>query len=194
MKKPQAGRAGASSSDDTAAQAHDFMELPSAHRRLFNSFIKSYKVVVEAVDKDLRDGDLLSLAEYEILALVDNAGGRIRFKDLANMTLLSQSRISRQVDALQAKGFLRREITDTDRRATYALLTPQGRVALEPTADAVVRALEVHFYNRIPKPSVESLVGLLEGLLEPGYQLQTAKILNEARKANGFPPFTRDKY
>jgi len=56
-----------------------------------------------------------------------------------------------------------------------------------------VRALEAHFYNRIPKPSAESLVGLLEGLLEPGYQLQTAKILNEARKANGYPPIPREK-
>ena len=105
------------------ADAHSFSELPTNTQRLWHTYIKAYKVVTEAVDRELKDGGLLSLAEYEVVAAVDSAGGRLRFIDLAKVTLLSQSRVSRQVDALQNKGLLRKDTTDRDRRATFAIIT-----------------------------------------------------------------------
>lgn len=176
---------------DETTDAHSFDELPDESQRLWYAYIKAYKTITEAMDRELGGRDLLSLAEYEVVAMVDNAGGRIRFIDLAKLTLLSQSRISRQVDALQRKGLLRREITDSDRRATYALITPQGREMLERTAEAVVQALNTNFYDRIPRSKHKVFQELLDGFLEPHYRLHSGRILNEARAANGSPPLAQ---
>lgn len=167
----------------------DYLRLPSLERVLWYAFIKAYKVVVDNVDRELRDKEMLSLAEYEIVAMVHNAGGRLRFIDLAKVTLLSQSRISRQVDALQAKGLLRREITDTDRRATYAIITPLGKEVLRRSDEGVVEALQHHFFGRVPDPAHPQFLQMLEHLLDPGYSDVNHRILDEARIANGLPPF-----
>ncbi len=182
---PQGGRS--ENKDD----AHSFYELPDDSQRLWYAYIKAYKTITEAMDRELGGRNLLSLAEYEVVAMVDNAGGRIRFIDLAKLTLLSQSRISRQVDTLQHKGLLRREITDSDRRATFALITPQGREMLDKTGEAVVQALNTNFYGRIPEAKHKVLQELLEGFLEPHYRFQSGRILNEARVANGAPPLVQ---
>jgi DNA-binding MarR family transcriptional regulator len=101
---------------------YDNIAFNEEERHAWSYFLKAYKVATEGVDKSLRENSPLSLAEFEILHKVGLTGGRIRFIDLARITLLSQSRISRQIDALQAKGFLRREITASDNRATLRSL------------------------------------------------------------------------
>jgi DNA-binding MarR family transcriptional regulator len=176
---------------EVAAQPRAFLELPEAMQNLWYGYIKAYKVVTEAVDRDLKQQSLMSLADYEVVASVESAGGRLRFIDLAKLTLLSQSRISRQVDALQTRGLLRRETTDTDRRATYALLMPKGKEELEKAAQVVVAALRAHFYDRIPTVKQKLLQELLDDLLEPGYRAQSGRIINDARVVNGLPPIGR---
>ena len=173
---------------DPEPHASSFQELPRQAQRLWYAYIKAYKVVTEAVDRELKEQALLSLADYEVVAAVESAGGRLRFIDLAKLTLLSQSRVSRQIDALQNKGLLRREATDTDRRATFALITDNGRVELGRTAKVVVEALYHQFYDRLPQEKHEVLQDILDRFLEPDYRVQSGHIINEARKANGLPP------
>ena len=93
-------------------------------------FLKAYKSVVDRVDRELRRGSPISLAEFEILHMVTVAHGRIRFIDLAKVTLLSQSRISRQIDSLQQKGFLFREVNRL--RSARHLRRDHGRRARRP--------------------------------------------------------------
>jgi DNA-binding MarR family transcriptional regulator len=148
-------------------------------------FLKAYKAVVERVDKDLRATSRLTLAEFELLHLVVRAHGRIRFIDLAKVTLLSQSRISRQIDVLQGKGFLHREITASDRRATYAVLTPAGRKAYDDALQPFLRAYHDEFADLIPENDVEGFgLHLLSLLKEPDYSARITAIMDAARAAN----------
>ncbi len=173
---------------DPEPHASSFFEMPRQAQRLWYAYIKAYKVVTEAVDRELKDEGLLSLADYEVVAAVETAGGRLRFIDLAKLTLLSQSRVSRQVDALQNKGLLRREATDTDRRATFAVITDLGRAELGRTAKVVVDALYHQFYDRLPQEKHGVLQDLLDRFLEPDHRVQSGRILNQARQMNGLPP------
>lgn len=168
--------------------AHSFDDLPGSAQRLWHAYIKAYKVVTDAVDRELKDRGVLSLAEYQVVSAVDSSGGRLRFIDIAKVTLLSQSRVSRQVDTLQHKGLLRREATDSDRRATFAMITPKGKTELARAAEVVVEALYHNFYNRLPEKKHGALQESLDYFLEADFRSQSARIINEARAANGLPP------
>jgi DNA-binding MarR family transcriptional regulator len=148
-------------------------------------FLKAYKVVVDGIDKELRDEAPVSLAEFELLHLLRIADGRMRFIDLANITLLSQSRISRQVDALQSKGYLIREITASDRRATYAILTPEGERVHSRAIGPFTKALRSDFVDLVPKSKRPLLSELLKALLQtPDFREKAAEILRQARIVN----------
>lgn len=112
-------------------------------------FLRAYKVVTDQVDKALKAEAPVSLPEFEILHILTNNNGRMRLIDLATGTLLSQSRISRQVDALQAKGLLVREISEADRRATYAVLTPDGVQTYDAARQPFLKAYYKHFADLI---------------------------------------------
>lgn len=166
-----------------------FSEFTEEQKIAWTYFLKAYKVVVEDVDKDLREGSDITLAEYEILLGVSEAGGRLRFIDLSRNTLLSQSRISRQIDALQAKGLLKREITATDRRATFAVMTPKGWRAWQAAQSPFGSACRKHFLDLIPAAQLKSFTHVLELLLEdPGFYVRNREMLRQAREANGLPP------
>ena len=168
-----------------ASRSRTYEFPPQDEWRIWMYFLKAYKAVVERVDKDLRAASHLTLAEFELLHLVIRAHGRIRFIDLARVTLLSQSRISRQIDALQAKGFLYREITASDRRATFAVLTPAGRDAYDGAFQPFLQAYHEEFAGLIPagdlKPFGEVLLSLLK---EPDYSARVTAVMDAARAAN----------
>ena len=158
---------------------------PQDEWRIWMYFLKAYKAVVERVDKDVRSASHLTLAEFELLHLVIRAHGRIRFIDLAKVTLLSQSRISRQIDALQSKGFLYREITDSDRRATYAVLTSAGRKAYDSAYQPFLQAYHEEFSDLIPARCLKSFGEVLLSLLkEPHYSARITAIMDAARAVN----------
>ncbi|WP_091743118.1 MarR family winged helix-turn-helix transcriptional regulator [Phenylobacterium immobile] len=126
------------------------LEFPPREQwMVWGLFLKAFKVVTDQVDKALKAEAPVSLPEFEILHILKNNDGRMRLIDLATGTLLSQSRISRQVDALQAKGFLVREVSEADRRATYAVLTPEGVRTYDLASQPFLRAYYKHFADLI---------------------------------------------
>lgn len=66
---------------------------PWADWWMWGKFLKSYKSVTERMDKRICGQSKITLAEFELMYAINDSGGRIRFKDLADVTLLSQSRI-----------------------------------------------------------------------------------------------------
>jgi len=164
---------------------HGYREFNEEQRHAWSYFLKAYKVATEAVDKSLRENSAITLAEYEILHKVTLAGGRNRFMDLARITLLSQSRISRQIDVLQAKGFLGREITASDRRATFAYITPEGQSAWDEAQDPFARAFHRHFLDIIPKSRVGSFASILKLLMQDeDYVAVYRDTIERARESN----------
>jgi DNA-binding MarR family transcriptional regulator len=172
---------------------YDNIAFNEEERHAWSYFLKAYKVATEGVDKSLRENSPLSLAEFEILHKVGLTGGRIRFIDLARITLLSQSRISRQIDALQAKGFLRREITASDNRATFAVITTEGERALEAAMEPFARAYHRHFLDIIPKGRLSSFSSVLRLLMQnEDYVAVYRETIERARADNGLKSRKQD--
>lgn len=162
-----------------------FYPLPFEGLGAWINFLKAYKVVVDNVDREVVTGSPITLAEYELLLYVDLAGGRIRFIDLSRLTLLSQSQISRRIDSLQAKAYLSRESTNTDRRATYAVMTPAGYDAFQASQSPFARSFQKNFLSLIPPEDLATFSRVLEILIQdPSYRQTTAEILDQASAAN----------
>jgi DNA-binding MarR family transcriptional regulator len=74
----------------------------------------------------------ISYDDYDVLLTLNEAvGRRLRMSDLARLTLLSHSGISRAVTRLESEGLLKRERCETDGRGFFAVLTKRGQKALK---------------------------------------------------------------
>ena len=85
----------------------------------------------------------LTYFEREVLAALDRAGGRLRMAPLADELMISRSGTTRLIAKLEKDSLVVRTGSPTDRRATWAELTPVGReklAAAQPIVDAVVSA------------------------------------------------------
>ena len=70
---------------------------------------------------------------------------RLRMTDLAAQTTLSPSGLTRAVDRLCDAGLVERQACPTDRRSTYAVLTPDGEKRIRHAVPGHVAQLEAIF-------------------------------------------------
>lgn len=69
----------------------------------------------------------LTMARYDVLATLMNAGGSMRLSDLANSTVLSPSGLSKLLDRMEDSGLVSRNPDPIDARSVFAIITPHGR-------------------------------------------------------------------
>jgi DNA-binding MarR family transcriptional regulator len=87
----------------------------------------------------------LTLPWFEVLVrLVRSPDHRLRMSDLAAQTTLSASGLTRAVDRMEEAGLVTRQACPTDRRSTYAALTPRGESrVLDAVPRHVARLTEI---------------------------------------------------
>ena len=84
--------------------------------------------VTQQLDAELRSAHDLPLTSYEVLLFLNgSAEGRLRMSELADSVLLSRSGLTRLVDRLERRGFVRREQCPGDARGSFAVITDAGR-------------------------------------------------------------------
>lgn len=85
----------------------------------------------------------LAPAEFEVcLRLARSPEGLLRMSDLAAQTTLTSSGITRVVDRLVERGLVTRQACATDRRTTYAVISPAGRDLLAEVLPGHVELVE----------------------------------------------------
>jgi DNA-binding MarR family transcriptional regulator len=91
------------------------------------SFVRTHTRLWEQVEAQMRKDHGLTMARYDVLAHLVNAGGRLGLSDLASSILLSQSGLSKLLDRMELSGLVRREPDPRDARSAFATITPRGR-------------------------------------------------------------------
>jgi len=105
----------------------DEPKLTREERLSWRALFEAHALVLRRIDEDLSRADVGSLTDYDVLyTLYLSPERRVRLAELATAALLSRSGLSRLVDRLEAKGFLRREPCEDDRRGAFAHLTDEG--------------------------------------------------------------------
>ena len=100
--------------------------------RAWSGFLRTHARLVRELDEELRAEHGMPLGTFDVLIQLSRApDARLRMRDLADAIVLSRSGLTRLVDRLERDGLVRREKCGDDARGSWAVLTPEGRRALD---------------------------------------------------------------
>jgi DNA-binding MarR family transcriptional regulator len=121
--------------------------LDEQQQRSWRAYLVGTTLLMDRLDRELREQHRLSLPEYEILVrLAEAEGNRMRMAVLADSVSHSRSRVTHTVSRMESAGLVARDACLADGRGVEAVLTEQGVRALAeaaPTHVAGVRRLLV---------------------------------------------------
>ena len=107
----------------------------------------------------------MALDRYGILLMLSQAEeGSMRVSDLADQVGLSRSAATRLVDRLEHEGLVNRGVCDTDRRATFVILTPVGEEEFKRAGRVHLKGIDEHVGSHLTKREMAQLSGLLNKL------------------------------
>ena len=129
------------------ANSTDTIWLDQEQQRSWRAYLVGTTLLMDRLDRELREQHDLSLPEYEILVrLSESPGTRMRMAELAGSLSHSRSRVTHTVARLERAGLVRREACLSDGRGVEAIITDRGTSVLQqaaPTHVAGVRRLLV---------------------------------------------------
>ena len=125
-------------------------------------YIVASRRLIEALDTDLDRHDL-SMADYEILAqLSDAPDRRMRMAELAEIAMLSRSRLSHRMKVMEEAGWVRREACPDDKRGFFAVMTDKGWKAIVAAAPDHVASVRSRFVDKLSKADQIVLAEIFE--------------------------------
>jgi DNA-binding MarR family transcriptional regulator len=101
-----------------------------------------YRLLLPALDRQLQSESRANFTDFEVLVHLSEAPQRrLRMSELADRTLSTRSAITRTVDRLAAREWVRRVRSADDQRGFYAELTVLGAEVLAEIAPGHVTAV-----------------------------------------------------
>jgi DNA-binding MarR family transcriptional regulator len=132
---------------------------PADRMEPWKLFLQAHAAVIEALEDDLRRRLDLPLTWYEVLLRLAAApDGRLRMTDLAGSLLLSKSGVTRLVDRMEAAGLVERGVCSSDRRGSFAVITPRGRALHRKAAPIHVRGVDALFLDHLDARERKAMV------------------------------------
>jgi DNA-binding MarR family transcriptional regulator len=107
----------------------------------------------------------LSGVEFEVLMrLARSPGSRLRMTDLAAQTSLSTSGVTRVVDRMERAGLVCRQACPSDRRSSYAVITPAGLARLDEVIPGHLELVQQWFIGQLPPDQLDAMLSALRTL------------------------------
>jgi DNA-binding MarR family transcriptional regulator len=129
---------------------------------LWVAFMQGQATIAHAVNEKLESEVGIPLAWHVVLVRLANApDGALRMQDLAESMLISKSGLTRLCDRIEAAGYISRASCPTDRRGTFAVITPEGRAKAQQAAPIFFKATEELFLRHLSDKEREMLSGAL---------------------------------
>ena len=95
-------------------------------------FLTTHAILIDKIEQTLKKTGLPSLQWYDVLWTLERAPQhRLRMHELADLTVLSRSNLTRLIDRLKTVKLVERHGSSEDRRGAYAFLTPAGKMMRE---------------------------------------------------------------
>ena len=144
------------------------IEVPSeVQMSAWRSFLEAHSAVIKVLESELMEDQGLSLTWYDVLTHLSEATEfRLQHQALAGSLLLSRSGVTRLVDRMAEAGLVRREASPEDRRASYVVMTPQGRDVLDRASPGHVRGIVKHFTQYLDAEDVPALQRFFSRVLQ----------------------------
>lgn len=129
--------------------AADVRWLTDEEQHAWRHFIFGTRRLFERLDQDLKQHGLTHDDYSVLVALSEAPDDRMRMAELASHAVESRSRLSHHIGRLEARGLVTRETCPTDRRGSFAVLTPEGRATIEAVAPHHVDGVRRHLLDQI---------------------------------------------
>jgi DNA-binding MarR family transcriptional regulator len=137
------------------------------HGEAWGTLTRTHAAIAERLQAALAQGDFPPLPWYEVLAtLSDVPDRRLKMGDLAERLVITRGGLTKLVDRLVKAGLLERAFCETDRRVSYATLTPAGSELLEEMRPVVIAELKVAFAAKLSVAEANELRETLERVRE----------------------------
>ena len=141
--------------------------LDAEEQKAWRAWLFSQMLLQERLDRDLTRETGISHAYYEILvALSESPCRMMRMSELADRCRSSRSRLSHAVARLEERGWIRRQVCESDGRGQLAVLTDDGFEALAAAAPVHVESVRVHLFDQLSPEQVEAMRDIGETLLQ----------------------------
>lgn len=158
----------------------------------WRALLRAHAGALRAIEADLATRRLMTLGWYDVLLELNSAPGRrLRMQELAARVTLSRTRVSRMVDELEHAGLVAREPDPDDGRASFAIVTAQGRTELRKTAPHYLAAIEEHFTSHLSAPERQVLSSALGRIA--GHHAADHHLRNSRAALASPPPVTSQK-
>ena len=136
--------------------------LNAAEMKAWRRYIIARRRLLEALDSDLEDHEL-SMADYEVLAQLSDAPERkMRMSELADVAMLSRSRLSHRIKVMEKAGWVKREACPIDKRGYFAVMTTKGWKAIVAAAPDHVESVRGRFLDHLSKEDQRVLSEIFE--------------------------------
>jgi DNA-binding MarR family transcriptional regulator len=121
-------------------------------------FLRVHAALVDVLSHELEDQAGLPLTWFDVLVQLAAApDGRLRMQDLAAAVVLSKSGLTRLIDRIETAGLVVRASCPSDRRGTYAQITPTGRKTLDEARPVHHHGIQQHFAARLGQRELAAL-------------------------------------
>lgn len=135
--------------------------LDAEQQRTWRAYIIGTTLLLDRLDRDLRQAHDISLDEYEILVrLAESPNRRMRMAILADAICHSRSRITHTVGRMERAHWVTRTPSPDDGRGVEAVLTDAGHELLVEAAPVHVEGVRSHLVE-LADPSELGSVGAL---------------------------------
>lgn len=117
-------------------------------------------VLRSTLDEALAASGFAVLGDYEVMATLRRAGGRMLPSDIADDLRMTRAGITGRLDRLERRGFVERERSGDDLRNVVVKITTKGRRATDRAFDQVL-ACEAEMFASLSDRDVADLARLL---------------------------------
>jgi hypothetical protein len=140
--------------------------LSASEMKAWRRYIIASRRLLEALDFDLGHHEL-SMADYEVLAQLSDAPDRkMRMSELADMAMLSRSRLSHRIKVMEKAGWVKREACPIDKRGYFAVMTAKGWKAIVAAAPDHVQSVRTRFLDHLTKEDQRVLAEIFERITD----------------------------
>ena len=163
--------------------------LSLEEQEVWRAYLVASSMLSARLADELEAATELTAADYELLVQLSEAQGRrLRMSALASRSLSSKSRLSHAVGRLEARGWVRREPCDDDRRGAWATLTDEGFAVLEAAAPIHVEAVRRHLLDPLSEADVAELGRICRTLADGLCRVDGADVETALRVMGGPAP------
>jgi DNA-binding MarR family transcriptional regulator len=130
------------------------------------ALLRTHAAVLRELEGEMERAQNMPLTWYDVLLELNAAPERrLRMQELGERAVVSRSRVSRIVDELSRAGLAVRERDETDKRGSWAVLTPAGRERLRAAAPGYLDGIARHFARHLSSAERATITEALERVL-----------------------------